>query len=225
MTLTAPLETTTAAAPDRRDALTTGLLYLGVGLSGILGFLLVRPRLFEPDDPAETQANLLAHESLAQAVVGLELALVLTQALSAVWFYKLFRRTAPLPAGAIAVFGMANALVLTASAASLIAALDVAQDPVVDGGSQLLFVLSEGLWSAGSIFFGLWLVPMGLAVLASGWGPRLLGRLLAVGGVGYVLSAFAAAADLPETVGAVLVLPATAGELWMIGWLIYRGLR
>lgn len=226
MSLTATLDPVSAPAPDAPAARTTGLLYLGLGLTGMLGFLVVRPRLFTPDDPAAPAANLLAHESWALAGVALELGIVLTQALAALWFFKLFRPVDSFAAGAIAVFGTVNAVAVLGSAACLATALDVARD-LGAADVQLLYLLSENLWAAGSLFFGLWLVPMGVAVPRSGWAPRSLGVLLVAGGVLYVLSAFVAAA-LPTASGAVataLAVPATVGEFWMIGWLLVRGLR
>ena len=49
-------------------------------------------------------------------------------------------------------------------------------------------------------------------------------RLLVVGGAGYVLSGFVTylwpdAAAVPE----LLVVPATIGEVWMLGYLLVRG--
>ena len=227
MSLTAALEPVTTPSLDASAARTTGLLYLGLGLTGLLGFLVIRPRLFSADDPASTTTNLLEHESLALAGIALELGIVLTQALAALWFFKLFRPVGSFAAGAIAMFGTVNAVAVLGSAACLATALEVAGAPSGAADSQLMYLMSENLWTAGSLFFGLWLIPMGVAVLRSGWAPRALGMLLVVGGVAYVLSAFVAAA-LPmasDAVAAALTVPATAGEFWMIGWLLMRGLR
>jgi hypothetical protein len=63
-------------------------------------------------------------------------------------------------------------------------------------------------------------------VVRSLWQPRSLGQLLMVGGVGYILSTFVsyvfANADL---VAGLLTVPATSGELWMVGYLILFGVR
>ncbi|GAB3073336.1 DUF4386 domain-containing protein [Micromonospora schwarzwaldensis] len=91
---------------------------------------------------------------------------------------------------------------------------------------QTLYLVSGNLWEAGGIFFGLWLVPMGWCVLRSGWLPRPLGWVLAVGGVGYVLKTFVTyLAPGAGIVGDLLVVPATVGEFWMLGYLIVVGLR
>jgi hypothetical protein len=212
----------------QRKARTTGLLYLSLAITGGAGFLAVRPRLFAAGDPAATLAHLTAHEPLARLAIALELLVVLTQALTAAWFYRLFRETDPVGAAGIAAFGLVNAVTLLGSAALIATAVDVAGDPFGDAAStvQVLYLISGHLWTVGGLFFGLWLIPMGRCVLRSGGMPRPLGWLLVAGGVGYVLGAFVTyLAPGATTAAGVLALPATAGELWMIGYLLVRGIR
>lgn len=213
-------------------ARTTGLLYAGLAGTGALGFLLVRGQLFVADDPGGTLSNLVEHTSTARLGIVLELGIVLTQALAAAWFYRLFRSVDSFAAGLVAVFGMVNAVAILGSAAVLASALDVAEDRslAVSGGAaatvQLLYVLSGHLWGVGGLFFGLWLVPMGWLVVRSHWLPRWLGLVLMVGGVGYVLSTFVSYVfENPDLVAGLLVVPATVGELWIVGYLILFGVR
>ena len=211
----------------------TGLFYLGLAITGMLGFLLIRPALHDPASAAATAANLVAQEGLARLGIALEMGIILTQARGAVWFFKLFRAAGDFAAGSIAAFGLLNAAILMVSAVALTAALAVALDPALAPGgdaaatAQLMYVLSTASWSTGEIFFGLWLIPMGYAVLASGWMPRVLGYILIVGGVGYMLSSFVQVLlpGLPEAVDAVLTIPATIGEFWIIGYLLIFGVR
>jgi hypothetical protein len=212
--------------PDlRRTARTTGLLYLGLAVTGMLGFLVIRPALFSPDDAASTLVNLVDDPTLARLGIALEMGIVVTQALAALWFFKLFRTVDAFAAGSIAVFGLVNAVAIMGSAACLATALDVALDPVGDEDTaQLMYLVSDNLWGVGALFFGLWLVPMGWCVIRSHWMPRPLGWLLVVGGVGYVLSAFVVyLVPDADVVGGLLTAPATVGELWMIGYLLVRG--
>lgn len=212
-----------------RTARITGLFYLGLAVTGMLGFLMVRGRIFVADDPAGTMANLTAQITLARTGVALELGIVTTQALAAVWFYRLFRSVDAFEAGCLAAFGLINAVVILGSAAMLATALDVvgkASLPDATPTVQLLYMLSGNLWGVGALFFGLWLIPMGSLVLRSGWMPRALGWVLIVGGVGYVVSAFVAPLfPAAGSVANLLTVPATVGELWIVGYLLVFGVR
>jgi hypothetical protein len=186
-------------------ARTTGLLHLGLAVAGALGFLLVRGQLYVADDPGGTLSNLVEHTSMARLGIVLEL---------------------------FAVFGMVNAVAILVSAAMLASALDVAdgRSLAVSGSAaatvQLLYVISGHLWGAGGLFFGLRLIPMGWRVVRSQWQPRLLGQLLMVGGAGYVLSTFVSFVFTnAELVAELPIVPATIGELWIVGYLIIFGVR
>jgi hypothetical protein len=216
------------SASFRFDCRLAGLFYLGLAITGGLGFLLIRAQLYAEGDPARTLANLLEREGLARICIALELGLATLQALAAVWFARLFRDTDAVAAGALALFGLVNAIVVLASAALLRAALDVALGSIGADAttSHLLFLISGRFWEAGNIFFGLWLVPMGWLAWKANFGPRALGWILILGGFGYVVSPFAAV--LVPGAGAwlaLLPLTATVGEFWMIGLLLWTGLR
>ncbi len=215
-----------------RIARTTGLLYLAMALVGGIGFLLIRPQLHVPEDPAATLTRLVERDGLARLGIAFELATVVVQALLALSFFRLFRAVDTFAAGALAAFGMMNASAIMGSAALLASARQVALDsglaPAGDGAqiAQLLYAISSNFWSVGGLFFGLWLLPMGWLVLRSGWMPRPLGWALLVGGVGYVISSFATYL-LPGATLLIDGLPllATVGEFWILGYLVVIGVR
>ena len=214
-------------ASFRRDCLFSGFSYLGLAITGALGFLLVRPELFVQGDAARTVANLVDRENLARIGIALELGIVTFQALTAIAFARLFRETDAFAAGALALLGMVNAIVVLASAALLRTALEVAlgssgSDP---NAAQLLYLLSNRFWYCGQIFFGLWLLPMGWLVWRAHFGPRVLGWILVLGGVGYVLTPFLALFLTGSRWLGSLTILATVGEFWMIGLLLWKGFR
>lgn len=219
-----------APAEFVRTARIAGLWYLGLGVAGVLGFIVVRDRIFVPDDPIATLANVTGRESLARVGVALEVAIALTQALAAVWFYRLFRTIDTWLAGALTAFGMANAITIVGSAAMLATIVEVANDNALNGAgdtaaiAQLLYVASANFWGVGSIFFGLWLIPMGYLVLRSGWMPRPLGWTVLAGAAGLVASAFVTYLA-PKVDTTLMTLPATVGEFWTIGYLVIFGVR
>lgn len=205
----------------------TGLWYLGLALSGLAGSLFLQPRLIA-DDPATSLARLQAEPATAAWVVVLGLIAVLTQALAAVWFARLFASVDRWAANTIAAFGLVNAVMMLTGTAMHGVAATIALHP--RGGAAdavfLLYLINSHLWLTASMFFGLWLIPMGVCVLRSGTMPRVLGQLLVVGGALYVVVPFVAYL-VPGSAWAadVLALPATVGELWIVGYLLVRGGR
>lgn len=55
--------------------------------------------------------------------------------------------------------------------------------------------------------------------------PIWLGRILIVGGIGYLLSAVINYIGIDSLFLNDLVIPATIGEFWMIGYLLIYGIR
>ncbi len=215
-----------------RTARATGALYLALAISGGLSFMVFRPGTYV-GDTAQTLANLTEHEAFARLGLGFEMALVVTGALAAVWFYKLFREINPAAAFATATFGLMNTVTQIVSCIFLATSLAVAADQgLAPGGDAaavvgLMGTLSGAAWGIGALFFGLWLIPMGWVAISSARLPRALGWILVVGGVGYVLSAFLgnAVVGVPTWVVEGLAFPATVGEVWMIGYLLKVGIR
>ena len=215
----------TSSPGSRTTSRLTGLAYLGLAITGAVGFMLIRQQLYVPGDATATAANLLEKEGLARLGIAVDLAAVLTQALAALWFFRLFRVVDSFAAGALAVFGMVNAVVILVATAFSATALGlVVADGAADGSqaatAQVLYDLNATTWSVGGLFFGLWLIPMGWLAWRSAM-PRLLGWALVVGGASYVLSTFVTyLAPALDWSTAVLTIPATIGELWIVGYLL-----
>ena len=240
MTTTTPSPTATQIPPTSADtsaALTrtaraTGLWYLGVAITGLLGFIVIRANLYVDGDPAATAANLVDNATLARIGIGLDLGLVITQTMAALWFYRLFRHIDSFAAASLTALGLVNAVaVMIATAFSATALATAIGDTPAPGGdsaanTQLLYDLNEATWSVAGIFFGLWLIPMGYLVLKSQTMPRVLGFVIIAGGIGYILTTYVGflfpdAASTSDT----LTWVAAIGEFWTIGYLLAIGLR
>ncbi len=177
--------------------------------------------------------RITANPGLLQLLIVLELLIVIAQAVAAAGFFSLFLHDRPSAGFAVAAFGMANAVLILGSAGLLTAVLGLSHDlslaPAGDaaGTVQLLMGLSAIAWKVGGVFFGLWLIPMGWYALSTGRFPRVLGALLLVGGLGYLVSTLLATAlpQVPTAFADLAVIPATVAELWMVGYLLVRGIR
>ena len=208
----------------------TGIWYLLLAISGILGFLIFHSQLFVSDNPEKTLTNLMELESTSRIRLVLEVVIIASQALAAVWFYKLFRGINAWSAFAIGSWGLMNSAAIMVSAISMGSAIAVAnfttpsfQEKVIL--IQLLSNIISNAWIIGGLFFGLWLIPMGYIIVTSKCMPIWLGRTLIIGGVGYILSTFINCSGFTHPLVEILTIPATIGEFWMIGYLLIYGIR
>lgn len=213
-----------------RTARLTGIWYLLLAISGVLGFLIFHPQIFVSDDPQKTLKNLTELESTSRLRLLLEVFIIASQALAAVWFYKLFREIKAWAAFAIGSWGLINSVAIMISAISMSTAINIAnfstpsfQEKVVL--IQLLSDIISNAWTIGGLFFGLWLIPMGYVVVASKCMPIWLGWTLIVGGIGYILSTLLNCLGFSHNLLNILTVPATVGEFWMIGYLLIYGIR
>ena len=208
----------------------TGIWYLALAIFGVLGFMVFHSKIYISSDPEKTLANLAEFETLSRVRLLFEFLIVLSQALAALWFYKLFRSISEWEAWAVGVWGTVNAVVIMISAISMAAAIQIAGSSVQALDDKILLIELLGLiikhsWNVGGLFFGLWLIPMGHMVVTSKRMPVWLGRILIMGGVGYILSTLISYMGFQHSVLNVLTIPATIGEFWMIGYLLIYGIR
>lgn len=207
----------------------TGFWYLMLAISGVVGFLVLHPQVYVSGDLSQTASNLREQETMARLRLLLEFAIVVSQALAAVYFFKLFKDINHFASWALAAWGTMNAGVIMISAIAMGGAINVANGtlPLSD---QLIIIqifdqIIKNAWGVGSLFFGLWLIPMGYIVVSSQRMPIWLGRTLILGGVGYIASAFLHYAGMQYSWIDMLTIPATIGEFWMIGYLFIFGIR
>lgn len=208
----------------------TGVWYLMMAISGILGFLVFHSKLFVSGNPQQTLTNLVAFESTARIRLLLEFAIVLAQALTAVWFSKLFKDNYPWEAWTLGMWGMVNAVVIMISAISIASAIGVANSDIGATEDKVLIIqgfqnIISNAWGIGGLFFGLWLFPMGYIVIKSKRMPIWLGRIIIFGGVGYLINTVINYTGIDFSYDGFLTLPATIGEFWMIGYLLILGIR
>lgn len=212
-----------------RTARTAGIWYLLMAITGVLGFLIFHPQVFDSEDAEKTLTNLIDLESVARTRLLLEFAIVVSQALTAVWFYRLFRHINEWAAWSVGIWGMINSVAIMISAISMASAIQIANSSqALDDKVMLIELLSsiiKNAWGVGGLFFGLWLIPLGYIITSTKRMPVWLGRTLIAGGIGYLISTVVNYIGIEIPFSRYLTLPATIGEFWMIGYLLIFGIR
>lgn len=201
---------------------TTGLLYLGLAVTGIISYAVIRSQIFVDGNPVETLSNLVNQEVLSRIGIATELALVLFQVLTALWFYRLFKKIDSFAAVLLAAFGIINAVAILVASAFWFSAQTAAGAGDSANNVYGLFQIHDQIWTVSALFFGLWLIPMGYLAKKTKM-PRALSAFLIYGGILYVLSTFVIIL-LPSQVSLadLITIPATIGEFWIIGYLLFK---
>lgn len=101
--------------------------------------------------------------------------------------------------------------------------------PVAEKDALVLWLLEVQKYGTqiASVFWGLWLLPLGVLTWQSGWFPKVLGVLLLVNGAAYVLDS-ALVMTLPtvhSAAGPVLAALLPIGEIPFLLWVLIRGAR
>lgn len=215
---------------------TSGFFYLIVAIFG--GFAqIVRQQVYLPGDPTATTDNVVANARLvrfsfvADLVAGTAmLAVVLT-------LYQLLKHVNASIARAMVTLVVVSTAITCLNMVFQYGALVVATDPTYAGAFAgngadpavlLLLELHHTGYLIAQIFFGLWLLPLGVLALRSGMFPRFLGFLLIVGTPAYLLEVALEflAPDLAGTVSAIVVIPVVIlAEVSMLVYLLTKGVR
>jgi Domain of unknown function (DUF4386) len=82
-------------------------------------------------------------------------------------------------------------------------------------------------YNISMVFWGLHIILIGCLIFRSAFLPRILGALLAIGGLGYLTNSFAdfLAPTFGDALGLYIVVPGAVAELLLILWLLVIGVN
>ena len=223
------VETTSSINKTARIA---GLLYLLLAIFGGGAEFLVRQSMVVPGDAAATAANILAAEwtfrlGFLAELTGQVVFIYLVMAL-----YSILKPVNRYQAVLMVTFVVIAVTITCLNMLNQFAALFFLGEPgylAVFNGEQLqaLALLFLNMHKVGyliaQVFFGLWLLPLGILVYKSGFFPRLLGILLVVACAGYL--ADVVIFTLFPAVDLVLSEFTFIGELLLLFWLLVKGVN
>ena len=205
----------------RRTARIAGLLYLLLAPLGVLGLIYVSSAIIVPDDIGATINNIIANESIFRLSIVSALLTQVVNVFVVVYLYRVLKPVNKGVAQLMVIFILLGAPIAMFSEVSRVAVL-----LLVNGAeqSQALIALFLELHSFGisiaSIFWGLWLFPMGYLVFKSNYIPKIIGVLLMIGCFGYLFDFFTffLFPDIGFTVSGFTFI----GELVLPLWLLIK---
>jgi uncharacterized protein DUF4386 len=219
------------AAPAQAYARIAGALLLVSLMAGGFGEFFVPSTLIVPGDAAATASAIVARGSLFRLGFAGYLVEALCDTGLTFTLYVLLRPVrADLALLAVLFRLLATALFACAElfywAASLILRGDSYLKSFSPDQLDALAFLSLELYGYGGgifmVFFGVASIVLGYLIFRSGYLPRLLGALFALGGLGFVLRNFLLVLA-PAWAFSALLLPTVLAAAAMTFWLLWKG--
>ena len=222
--------------PTDKAARVAGAIYLSMVFTAPLRLIYIPGALFVQGNATATANNIAAHEWLFRFGIVGDLLTGTISIFLVLAFYRLFKAVDQNQATLMVILGglmVAPIYFLNSlnDAAALLLArgadfLSVFQKPQRDAIAMLFLRLHHHGVVANEIFWGLWLFPLALLVLKSGFFPRFLGVWLIINGFAYVIDSFTGLL-LPQYEDMVsnIMFPALFGELAFMLWLVIKGAK
>jgi len=213
-----------------------GLLYLLLVVLAPFRLLYIPGRLFVSGNATATAANIAAHETLFRLGMVADLACGAILVFLALALYRLLKGVdqnlavlmvilggvLPATIDYVNVLNDAAALIFVRGADFL----SVFDQPQRDALALTFLRLHHQVIIGAEILWGLWLFPLAILVMRSGFLPRFLGYWLIVNGIAYViLSLTGLLWPRYEDVISAYAFPAQLGEVAFMLWLVIRGVR
>lgn len=212
------------------DTRIAGLIYLIVILTGIFSIAYVPGQLVDYRDGAATVARLAADAGLYRWGLAAGMACYLAYLFLPLALHRVLADSHRGLAGLMVILAVCGALLSLINLGhkfDVLALLGqrpgLASLTAADVEGQVMLALTrynQGLVLA-QLFWGAWLIPLGLLGLRSGVLPGVLGVLLVVGGVAYLVQSFAWTAFAGYAQSALARYVTTPASLAEIGTCLY----
>ena len=189
---------------------------------GMFSIMYVSSVIIVPGNMQATSNNLTSNEFFFRVgIVGSLLTNIIT-IFAALLLYKLFEPVDKHHSVLMVVLVLISVPIAMLNDLNNLAALNSAKNL-----AQMSFFLnlqSQGVLIA-SIFFGLWLFPLGYLIYKSGYFPKIIGVCVLIGGIGYTVGSFLGLL-MPNLTGLLSILQLmTFGEIIFLGWLVIKGAK
>jgi len=219
-----------------RNARIAGLVYLLLVFVGPVRLIYIPSTLFVTGDATATASNIAEHEFLFRFGIVTELlcgALLIYLVLA---LCRLFKGVGQAQAALMVILGgVMPGVIFLINAANDAAAmilvkgddfLTVFDKPQRDALAFLFLRLHHQVDVAAEVLWGLWLFPLAILVLRSGFLPRFLGYWLIIAGISYVALSFTGEL-LPQSYDTVFSIGSIPrlGELAFVLWLLVMGAK
>lgn len=223
--------------PNPKTARLAGFLYFIVVLTGIFTLAYVPGKLIEWDDAALTYTRIRDSEMLFRFSILAGVICYTTFLFLPLALYKLFNNVSTPHAIAMVMLAVVSVPLSLYNLVHKVHVLTLIENEplhqtIAAESSPYLAMQSLQYYDHGigiiSIFWGLWLLPLGYLVYRCAFLPKILGILLMIGCMGYLIN-FTGGLLIRNYanlgIARIISLPASFGEIGLCLWLLVVGIK
>ncbi|HYV92589.1 MAG TPA: DUF4386 domain-containing protein [Chitinophagales bacterium] len=218
----------------KKTAHLTGALYFILAILGIYNLEYLPSQIVVHGDAAATCRNILSHEFLFRLGIATSVISNILYTILALMFYRLFKNVDKAWSVLLVIFVLVQVPISFILETFDITALLLLKGEVLKSldaqKTQEYATLFRKLSGNGirlmEIFWGLWLLPMGILIYRSRFIPRIIGVLVLLTAFAYTAESiiFILSPDSLEVLGK-FIFPLFLGELSIIFWLLIKGVK
>lgn len=207
-----------------QNAKVAGFLYLLLIPLGVFGILHIPNHILVEGDLTATISSILANEFAYKMCVLSALFVQLIQVLLALALYKVLVHVSKSWAVVMVVSVLCAVPIAMLNEINLLAILQIIKNPEISNEWVSVFLSAHKYGVVVAQFFwGIWLLPMGVLVVKSGYIPKFIGYLLMIGFVGYFSDSVMLILNLDY---AITISEYTfLGEVLLPLWLVFKGIE
>jgi hypothetical protein len=218
----------------KKTARLAGLLFLMMVVFGLLAEVMFRQKLFVSNDVVLTANNIMSNPFLYRAGITSDLLMTLSYLLTAFVLYKLLSSVDKQIAASMVVFAAAGCVLLMFNILIELSPLYILSGNVYlsdfstaqqQSLAMFFYNLYQHGYMIGQIFFGLWVLPLGVLIIKSGFIPKILGYLFIIEALFALISVFVHFLVPNATLETVLMLPMMVAEFSFMFYLLIRGIN
>lgn len=197
------------------------LLYPVWMLTGIFGIIYIPSTLIDSHNPLNTIHTIENNLFLFRLGIAMRLFVQLLFIIIPFLFYKLFKVFNSSASLIMLIFALVSIPIAMYSETHM---LNIASSKNPTEVMSLLSTYKNAI-NIATLFWGLWLFPLGWLAYTSKYFPKLIGVFLYIGGLGYLIDAFITIIA-PQFNGLSSTLEfMTFGELLFILWFVIKGVK
>jgi hypothetical protein len=219
---------------NKKTARIAGVMFLMMVIFGLIAEIFFREKIFDSNDITVTAEKILSNVLLYRVGITCDLLMALFYLFTALTLYQLLRSVNQDLAAVMVVFAAAGSIMLLFNTLIEISPLSILSgndytntfdSSQIQSLAMFFYNLYQHGYMIGQIFFALWVLPLGLLIMKSGFIPKVCGILFVIETIFGSMSVAVHFLIPNGTAETILLLPGVIAEFTFMLWLLIRGIR